>query len=309
MKKTFLFALTMLLSVSLFGCTSLRNNAQLNKEGQSQETQQQTDASDEAAVTSLVEDFGSKLQTVSLLAPKDIVNKSIQENYGGFVTPALLAEWQSDPQNAPGRLTSSPWPDHIKIETIKKLSEYEYEVEGEIIEITSTEKVNGGVAAQRQITLKIKKTGERWLIDAATLGVYEEANSIVYRNTHYGFDFSLPESWKGYSIVAGKWEGNAFKGPQSGKIIETGPMISIRHPDWTSQNPRQDIPIMIFTLAQWNMLQQDEFHIGAAPINPSELGRNTSYVFALPARYNYAFPPGYEEVGNILKSNPLQANE
>ncbi|MDP1086626.1 hypothetical protein Q6245_30140, partial [Klebsiella pneumoniae] len=69
------------------------------------------------------------------------------------------------------------------------------------------------------------------------------------------------------------------------------PMISIRHPDWTSQNPRQDIPIMIFTLAQWNMLQQDEFHIGAAPINPSELGRNTSYVFARPARYNYAFPP------------------
>ncbi|OPY58355.1 MAG: hypothetical protein A4E55_00939 [Pelotomaculum sp. PtaU1.Bin035] len=309
MKKTFLFALAILLSVSLFGCTSLGNNTQSNKEGQPQDKQQQTDVSDEAAVTSLVENFGSKLQTVSLLAPKDIVNKSIQENYGGFVSPTLLAEWQSDPQNAPGRLTSSPWPDHIKIETIKKLSEYEYEVKGEIIEITSTEKVNGGVAAQRQITLKIKKTGERWLIDSATLGVYAEANSIVYRNTNYGFNFSLPESWKGYSIVADKWEGNAFKDPQSGKIVETGPMISIRHPDWTSQNPRQDIPIMIFTLAQWNILQQGEFHIGAAPINPSELGRNTSYVFALPARYNYAFLPGYEEVENILKSNPFQANE
>jgi len=36
-------------------------------------------------------------------------------------------------------------------------------------------------------------------------------------------------------------------------------------------------------------LQQEKFHIGAAPINPSELGRNTKYVFALPARYNYAF--------------------
>ncbi|MTI84339.1 MAG: hypothetical protein FH756_10630 [Firmicutes bacterium] len=309
MKNTLFFALTiLLLSGSLFGCTNLGNNTQYNKEKHPQETQQQTDASDKAAVTSLVEDFGSKLKTVSLLAPKDIVNKSFQENYGDFVSPELLAEWQSDPRNAPGRLTSSPWPDHIKIETIKKLSKYEYEVKGHIIEITSTEKVNGGVAAQRPITLKIKKTGERWLIDAATLGAYEEANSIVYRNTQYGFNFSLPERWKGYSIVTGKWEGNAFKGPQSGKIIETGPMISIRHPDWTSQNPRQDIPIMIFTSAQWNMLQQGEFHIGAAPINPSELDRNTSYVFALPARYNYAFPPGYKEVENILKSNPLQVN-
>lgn len=305
MKKIFLIALTVLLSISVFGCTSLGNNAQSNKEGQPQENQQQMDASDEAAVTSLVENFGGKLQNVSLLAAKDIVNKSIQENYGDFVSPTLLAAWQSDSQNAPGRLTSSPWPDHIKIESIKKLSEFEYEVKGEIIEITSTEKANGGVAAQRPITLSIKKTGERWLIDVVTLGAYEDENSIVYRNTQYGFNFPLPENWKGYSIVTGNWEGNAFTGPQSGKTIETGPIISIRHPDWTSKNPRQDIPIIIFTLAQWNMLQQDEFHIGAAPVNPSELGRNTSYVFALPARYNYAFLPGYEEVENILKSNPL----
>jgi len=28
-----------------------------------------------------------------------------------------------------------------------------------------------------------------------------DANSIVYRNTQYGFYFTLPESWKGYFIV------------------------------------------------------------------------------------------------------------
>jgi hypothetical protein len=86
-------------------------------------------------------------------------------------------------------------------------------------------------------------------------------------------------------------------------------MISIRHPEWTAENPRQDIPIMIFTTAQWNSLQQGKFHIGAAPIGPSELGRNAKYVFALPARYNYAFPTGYEEVESILKSDPLQPIE
>jgi len=129
------------------------------------------------------------------------------------------------------------------------------------------------------------------------------SNSVVYKNTQYNFSFSLPESWKGYSIVTGKWEGNDIK---SGKITETGPMISIRNPQWTSKNPMQDIPIIIFTLAQWNSLQKEVFHIGAAPIGPKELGRNSNYVFALPARYNFAFPTGYEEVEKVLANNPLQ---
>lgn len=136
-----------------------------------------------------------------------------------------------------------------------------------------------------------------------------QRNSIdgrLYVNTQYGFNFSLPESWKGYTIVSGKWEGLAI-GSQNGEVIvETGPLISIRHPKWTTQSPRQDIPIMVFTINQWNSLQQEKFHIGAAPMVPSELGRSSSYVFALPARYNYSFSKGYEEVENILKGNPLQ---
>lgn len=309
MKKTFLFSVILLLSVALFGCINGGNEDQLKKEGQSQGKPQQTDVSDEAAVASLVDDFGRKLQSVWLQAPRDIVSKSIQENYGDFVSPALLAEWQNNLQNAPGRVVSSPWPDRIEILSIGKLSEHAYQVKGEIIEMTSMEKVSGGAAAKRPITLVVKKIGNRWLIDAATLGAYEETNSIAYRNAQYGFSFSLPENWKGYSIVNGKWEGYAIGGQQSDEIVETGSMISIRHPQWTPENRRQDIPIMIFTLDQWNSLQQGEFHIGAAPVGPKELGRNTRYVFALPARYNYAFPPGYEEVEKILESNPLQANE
>ncbi len=131
-----------------------------------------------------------------------------------------------------------------------------------------------------------------------------DLNSIVYKNTQYGFNFTLPESWKGYSIVSSQWEGLAL-GQQNGQtVVETGPIISIRDPKWTTQTPRQDIPIMVFTLAQWNSLQKDVFHIGAAPIGPSELGRNNSYVLALPARYNFAFPEGYKDVETILESNP-----
>lgn len=130
--------------------------------------------------------------------------------------------------------------------------------------------------------------------------------AVEYINNQYGFKFMLPESWKDYSIVDSEWEGNVSDSLQGETITESGAMISIRHPQWTSENPRQDIPVMIFTLNQWGNLEQDKFHIGAAPINPSELGRNSKYVFALPARYNYAFLTGYEEVENILKNKQMQ---
>ncbi|MDF2524606.1 MAG: hypothetical protein K0R31_2247, partial [Clostridiales bacterium] len=294
MKKIFLLILILLLSISMFGCVK-KGNVELPKD-----IPQQTDESDKSAIASLVEEFGKKLQIVSLQAPKDIVKESIQENYSKYVSTTLLSEWMKNPERAPGRLTSSPWPDRIEIISTEILSENAYQVKGEIIEVTNT----GEIAAKRPITLQVEKYENKWLISAVALGSYEKSDSIVYQNTEYGFNFSLPESWKDYSIINEKWEGVSSEDQQAGKAVEAVPIISIRHPLWTTQNQRQDIHIMVFTLNQWNSLQKEEFHIGAAPIGPSELGRNSKYVFALPARYNYAFPIGYEEVEEILKSNP-----
>ena len=128
------------------------------------------------------------------------------------------------------------------------------------------------------------------------------APSITYKNAQYGFCFSLPEGWKGYSIVLDVWEGSADNGP-----VAHGPIVKIRHPLWVSELPRQDIPIMVFTRAQWRSVQQEKFDVSAAPFGPEELGRNSRFVFALPPRYNYAFPPGYEEVVEIMKNKPLRA--
>lgn len=64
---------------------------------------------------------------------------------------------------------------------------------------------------------------------------------------------------------------------------------------------------MIFTLKQWKSLGQGKFSVSAAPFGPGELGRNKKYVFALPARYNYDFLEGWEQVENILKGHPLHA--
>lgn len=132
----------------------------------------------------------------------------------------------------------------------------------------------------------------------------QKMSSMV--NNEYGFEFALPKAWEGYSILNSAWEGVASE-PSGDVVIERGPVITIRHPQWTPEVPRQDIPIMIFTIKQWNDLTQDKFHIGATPINPSELGRNAKHVFALPARYNYAFPVGYEEVEQVLKEGAFQA--
>jgi len=143
--------------------------------------------------------------------------------------------------------------------------------------------------------------------DGSTSSVYIGTQpAVVYQNTEDGFRFQLPDSWRNFAIVNNQWNGTAVEGPQAGDIIATGPLISIRHPLWTEEIPRQDIPIMVFTFSQWNSIQLEQLSLGAAPIGPSELGRNNKYVFALPARYNYAFPLGFEEVEQILKDNPLQ---
>jgi hypothetical protein len=88
---------------------------------------------------------------------------------------------------------------------------------------------------------------------------------------------------------------------------EKGPQLIIRNPHWNTVNNWQPIPIMVFTLSQWNALQLGKFLVSAAPIPPAELGRNSNYVLALPPRYNYAFTTGWQEVEKILESKPLHA--
>ena len=142
--------------------------------------------------------------------------------------------------------------------------------------------------------------------DEMTNAIMIDTEFIIYENTQYGFKFTLPKSWENYSILTDEWEGNRITDNQGNSVVETGPMLKIRHPSWTSQRQRQDIPIMIFTLTQWDNLQNAELIVGAAPMPPSELGRNSKYVFALPARFDYAFSEGYEEVESILENKPLR---
>lgn len=124
-------------------------------------------------VIKLVEEFGSTLKNVSLLAPRDVVVKSIEDNYGPYVTKKLLQKWLNDPRKAPGRISSSPWPERIEVAEVDRLSDGEYSVKGRIIEVTSTEVEGGGEAAIRPVELIVRKMYNKWLIDEMTIGKYE----------------------------------------------------------------------------------------------------------------------------------------
>lgn len=126
-----------------------------------------------------------------------------------------------------------------------------------------------------------------------------------YRNQRYGFQIRLPSGWQGFEVLMEAWQGTDI----SGHGQQAGPLVVIRDPRWTEQEPRQDIPIMVFTRDQWAALERAEYAVSAAPMPPSELGSNSRYVFALPARYNYAFPPGWEEVDKLMASKPLSTFE
>jgi hypothetical protein len=133
------------------------------------------------------------------------------------------------------------------------------------------------------------------------------SSSVSYVNQEYGFSLALPESWKNYTVHTDLWHGTVLGASGTTDVSEQGPLLLIRHPLWTSATPRQDIPVMVFTLSEWGQVSREELSLGAAPIGPSELGRNSRYVFALPARYNFAFLSGFEEVDQIIRGGALRA--
>jgi len=119
----------------------------------------------------------------------------------------------------------------------------------------------------------------------------------TYYNPQFGMELKLPPSWKGYKVLTQQWEGQPL---DSRVVSQSGPLIILRHPKWTEQNHYEDMPIMVFTPFQWNLVQEGKLSVGAAPVPPSELGRNSKYIIALPARYNYDFAIGWEEVDQLV---------
>lgn len=124
----------------------------------------------QAAVRTVVERFGKRMQTLSVLAPPADVRTELPATYGKLITPGLMAAWKADPGRVIGREGSSPWPTQIAIHAIDCSGPDACRVAGKVDYITSNEVEHGGVLYRRDITLDVARTRGGWRIAAARLG-------------------------------------------------------------------------------------------------------------------------------------------
>lgn len=126
----------------------------------------------------------------------------------------------------------------------------------------------------------------------------ETADWKTYRNEEYGFEISLLESWKGYKVFEESWKGNTL---DSYSVEYEGPKIVIRNPKWSEFEIWQDVPILVFTKFEWQLIEDKNLNIFAASIAPSKLEENNKYVFSLPPRWvGFTDALGQDEAQGIV---------
>jgi hypothetical protein len=119
--------------------------------------------SDVSQVRMTVSSFGDQLQKMPLIADQDLIDKGMDIYYGVYIHQDLLAKWKADPLHAPGRLTSSPWPDRIEVTNTTKTSADTYTVDANIIEVANG---NGGteVVSTIPVTFTLTRGPDGWQI-------------------------------------------------------------------------------------------------------------------------------------------------
>ena len=129
---------------------------------------------------------------------------------------------------------------------------------------------------------------------------------LRYHSARYGLTFYLPISWRGYSVSVQQLDDVRYSPAEDRQVIVGHtPMITLRHPQRQAGTRYQDIPILVFTRAQWAAL-----HHGA--LWPSlfaggvmdELWHSQRFVLAMSSRYNAADEvKGWKEVAEIVEQN------
>jgi len=115
--------------------------------------------------------FGAQLQKVSLLAPS--ASSTIASTYAPYVTDNLLTSWEQNPMQAPGRTTSSPWPDRLEVSSVAKQDDGTYAVSGSVIEKTSA-----GDSGTFPVSMTLTKADDAWKISAFSGYPPAEQNTV-----------------------------------------------------------------------------------------------------------------------------------
>jgi hypothetical protein len=129
---------------------------------------------------------------------------------------------------------------------------------------------------------------------------------VRYLNERYDLTFCLPTGWRGYSVSVQQLEDVRYSLAEDRQVIVGHtPMITLRHPQWQARAPYQDIPILVFTRAQWDALHHGELwpSLFAGGVI-MELWHSQRFVFAISSRYNAADEVrGWKEVAEIVEQN------
>lgn len=125
-----------------------------------------TTADNTQAVLIVVNDFGQQMQKVTLTAPKEQVLQEMQDAYGPYVESRTIAKWAENPQTAPGRRTSSPWPARIDIVSAAPNKDGTYSVQGVVVEVTSEDIKKNTSSVQYPVTLTLTPRQTGWVISS-----------------------------------------------------------------------------------------------------------------------------------------------
>jgi hypothetical protein len=129
---------------------------------------------------------------------------------------------------------------------------------------------------------------------------------VRYHSARYDLTFYLPASWRDYSVSVQQLDDERYSPAEDRQVIVGHtPMITLRHPQWQASAPYQDIPILVFTRAQWDALHHGELwpSIFAGGVM-DELWHSRRFVFAMSSRYNAADEVrGWKEVADIVEQN------
>ena len=143
------------------------------------------------------------------------------------------------------------------------------------------------------------------LFGCSTAQKYPADLPLCYHNRQYDFTFFLPADWKGYSVLMREWDAELTSVDYQKVIgIERGPMIVLRNPRWTAGKPYNDIPILVFTRSQWDLVKPQRLMVGAGGFD-YEISHNAKFVFGINNRevgWDDALKE-WDKAANIVQQN------
>lgn len=110
-------------------------------------------------VAEFVTEFGTELNQIPLSASPAEATAAMEARYKIYVSPELLASWEADIANAPGRINGKPDPVGIRVSSVRNVGIGSYVVKGYILYGEGSDKTEG-----ERVTLGVDRDGDRWEI-------------------------------------------------------------------------------------------------------------------------------------------------